>query len=278
MIWFNILYFYCCFFTLFPVISFQALWVRKKALRLPEPVGAREILTEVEVESEKQEAEQEAVQEAIQKPIKILLTGDSAAAGVGVETQNDALLGKLQQQLLSEDNTAASICLLAKAGLASQGLLELLQKENPRRFDIAVVSIGVNDVTRFTSLKAWNTNVSLIYQLLVQKFGCKLVIFSGLPPMAEFPAIPQPLRYVLGLRAAMLNNALEKSLITLPFGRLLTVNLLNNNFHTYSHSVKRKPLLNANMMAIDGFHPSSAGYAIWAKQIVTLIKENNTPW
>ena len=55
----------------------QALLLRKHALRLPEATGAR------------QGSSGEGA------PLRVLIIGDSSAAGVGVSTQHDALAGQL---------------------------------------------------------------------------------------------------------------------------------------------------------------------------------------
>ena len=73
-------------------------------------------------------------------PLRILVTGDSAAAGVGVELQNDALAGQLANCL--QDTLYCEWELHAKSGFTSQDILP------QSSFDIAVVSVGANDVTK----------------------------------------------------------------------------------------------------------------------------------
>lgn len=61
--------------TLIPALIIQGKKVKKNTPRLPEPEGVREGIT------------------GQGKKLSILILGDSAAAGVGVKTQEDALLG-----------------------------------------------------------------------------------------------------------------------------------------------------------------------------------------
>ncbi|WP_269521093.1 SGNH/GDSL hydrolase family protein [Alteromonas sp. BMJM2] len=252
MIWFNVLALNIGLIVILPVIIIQAIWVRKKTLRLPEPSGARQLKSEPS----------DSKSEDKKIPFNVLVIGDSAAAGVGVSTQTDALTGKLYQTLSQSfgDPYAVSITLHARTGLTSSGIITLLKQAQNCRYDVAVVSIGVNDVTRFTSLKAWRSNLRQIHHCLLQQSLCKLVIYSGVPPMHAFPAIPQPLRFILGQRASLLNRVLASTVSMLPFSRLLQLNLFNFNGEAI-----------AELMAEDGFHPSDVGYALWAEQIVTLI-------
>jgi lysophospholipase L1-like esterase len=253
LIWFNVLALNIGLLVILPIIAIQAIWVRKKTLRLPEPSGKRHIKSKLEVlESEGQKV-----------PFNVLVVGDSAAAGVGVSTQSDALIGKLNQALSQSlgESYAVSVTLHARTGLASSDIIALLKHEQSCRYQVVVVSIGVNDVTRFTSLTTWRNSLRQIHHFLLQKFLCDLVIYTAVPPMHAFPAIPQPLRFVLGQRASLLNRVLASTIGILPFSRLLQLNIFD---------VKGEAI--AELMAEDGFHPSSVGYALWAKQIVSLVR------
>ena len=254
MIWFNVLALNIGLLVILPIIAIQAIWVRKKTLRLPEPSGARHLKSELS----------DSKSEDKKIPFSVLVIGDSAAAGVGVSTQSDALTGKLYQALSQSlgESYAVSVTLHARTGLASSDIIALLKHEQSCRYQVVVVSIGVNDVTRFTSLTTWRNSLRQIHHFLLQKFLCDLVIYTAVPPMHAFPAIPQPLRFVLGQRASLLNRVLASTIGILPFSRLLQLNIFD---------VKGEAI--AELMAEDGFHPSSIGYALWADQIAELVRE-----
>ncbi len=69
---------------LLPILFVQGNKVRKNTPRLLEPKGERE----------------GGIGQG--KPLSLLILGDSAAAGVGVETQKDALSGAIIQELQNE--------------------------------------------------------------------------------------------------------------------------------------------------------------------------------
>jgi hypothetical protein len=72
-----------------------------------------------------------------------------------------------------------------------------------------VVSIGVNDATGRTRSAKWTERLATLIELLKAKFGVAHILLSSLPPMHAFPALPQPLRWYLGMRARQLNGMLQ---------------------------------------------------------------------
>lgn len=93
---------------LLPLLWLQARYVRRVTPRMPEPPGSREGT-------------------AGSGPlIRLLVAGDSGAAGVGAPTQDQALCGQLVR-CLSLHHTV-EWCVLAVKGLDSPGLITLLQK------------------------------------------------------------------------------------------------------------------------------------------------------
>lgn len=273
----------------------QGLRVRKKTLKLPEPTGSRvgccHCINKVASKADfKDHAHSKS-------SLALLIAGDSAAAGVGVSTQKQALSGWLVESLSA--NYCINWELKAKTGANSTDLLSMLQRAKPnseptvdsnstppslltstqilnstydfhtpiecRAFDVAVISIGVNDVTGFTSLRKWRSNLTQIIEILKARYQCKFIVFTALPPMHEFPALPQPLRWVLGQKAKYLNAALLK-LVNKYHGvnvLTLTLNPIDNSQSNNTH----------NYMADDGFHPQVAGYHLWSNAVVKLVNE-----
>jgi lysophospholipase L1-like esterase len=221
---------------LMPLLIIQVIWVKLTFLRLEEPKGAR------------------SGKCGEGKRVKLLIIGDSAAAGVGVDEQKDALSGQLVHYLAS-NNKAVDWRLIAKTGFTSVDLIEELTLLTEEPFDYVVISIGVNDVTHLTSASRWTVNIKIIIDLLNTKFGRPNIIITSVPPMQQFSSIPNPLRWLLGQRATYLNNLLANLTKDKEFYTLLTFDF---------------PFV-AEYLAKDGFHPSKLSYNIWAKQAVDGI-------
>ncbi|WP_297800538.1 SGNH/GDSL hydrolase family protein [Arenimonas sp. GDDSR-1] len=218
-----------------PLLLLQGLYVRKVTPRLPEPPGPR------------------SGELGDGQPLRLLILGDSAAAGVGAATQSDGLSGQLIQKL--KGSYRISWKLWAGNGRTSAQCLALLDAHDAETFDTVVISLGVNDVTSGVSLAAWQAQQAQLADLLRGKFAAKRILFTALPPMHHFPALPQPLRHVLGVRAKTFNRVLQAFVSTRDDCRLLQFGAP----------------MQAEFMAVDGFHPSAVTYGLWAEQAAKAL-------
>jgi lysophospholipase L1-like esterase len=222
-------------YSLAPLLLGQGVYVKKTIQRLPEPSGARRGVN------------------GSGQALRLLVLGDSAAAGVGVETQTDALLGQLVSHL--EGRFETHWALIAKTGATSASTLKHLHKIPSEPFDAVVISLGVNDVTANHSLERFLKNQQSIVALLHEKFGVSLIVVSGFPPVGLFPALPQPLRWYLGLQSRRFDRALARVVNTQTDCVYFRQNLSND----------------PTLMAADGFHPGARAYALWARETAALI-------
>lgn len=219
-----------------PILLAQALYVRGTTERLPEPPGPR------------------AGRLGKGPRLRLLICGDSAAAGVGVEHQREALSGQLAQRL--KQDFQLSWCLAATTGHNTRDAIARLQEARPRPLDVALCSLGVNDVTTGVRPEQWRTQLDTLHTLLRERFGVRQVLFAAVPPMQHFPALPRPLRNVMGRIAGQLDRALEDWTLAAP-GR------------------QRLPLdggLDPAHMARDGFHPGAPIYARVAEAAAAAIR------
>lgn len=225
--------------ALIPAIALQGYLVKKNTLRLMEPSGEREGVI------------------GQGKELSLLILGDSAAAGVGVEFQQDALLGNILRKL--KDHFKIQYTLHAKTGHTTPQVIKSISNLPQVHYDVVVTSVGVNDVTKFSSPSAWLKQQEQLYQLISKKFSPNLVIAACVPPMQLFPALPNPLGWLLGQYAKQMNQKLRK----FAFNK--------ENMLLIEYDVEHYQALNIEMAA-DGFHPSKAVYDIWATQVVDKIQ------
>jgi len=212
-----------------PLLLLQARSVRRRMPRLPEPEGAR------------------SGQVGRGPMLRLLMAGDSAAAGVGAETQDAALAGRLVERL--SEHLQVQWRLSARTGLTTAQIAARLAGAADGGFDVAVLSAGVNDVTGRLDPGQWRVALEHLTGVLRDHGGVRHIVFAPLPPVHRFPALPQPLRWFLGTRAQAFNRQLatfvasqtDCSLVALEFG------------------------FDRNWMARDGFHPGPSAYALWAE-------------
>jgi lysophospholipase L1-like esterase len=137
-----------------------------------------------------------------------------------------------------------------------QDLVNDLLSAASERFDVALVSVGVNDVTGRTSAGDWRARLARMIELLQARYGVQFILLTSLPPMHLFPALPQPLRWYLGARAKQLDRLL---------GSVATG-------HSQCERLRLALPLSGPAIAADGFHPGAAAYAAWAHQAAAAIR------
>lgn len=184
-------------------------------------------------------------------PLTLLALGESTVAGVGVATHEEAITGQLARALSARLARPVSWRACGKNGATVRAGLERLMLRVPEQpVDIVLVAFGVNDTTAFHSVSRWRADLQALLQALEARCRPGLVLLSGVPPIAEFPALPQPLRWVMGLKAQALDRAAHALAARLP--------------HTHHVPFALMPR-DHGMRAADGYHPSGTGCAAWAE-------------
>jgi len=209
-----------------PLLLAQALYVRRVTPRLPEPPGERSGVF------------------GSGPDLRLMIIGDSAAAGVGARCQRQALSGRLVYFLGGHFRVTWKLD--AQTGRTIKDVVAVI-----------VASVGVNDATRATPVKKWISCHEKLIDIATRKLDCRHILLSSVPPMHLFPALPQPLRWYLGERAKRLNNALEQHLAGCGCCRVV------------SPDFPPEPAF----MAADGFHPGPVAYSHWARHLAGIIRE-----
>lgn len=219
-----------------PLLLGQGAYTRAVTPRLAEPQGPR------------------AGREGRGPVLRLLIAGDSAGAGVGVDDQREALSGRLVAALAPHFDLHWQ--LVAQTGYTTLDLLERLQREPAQPFDVVILSLGVNDVTGAVRTGTWLARQRRLVTLLQQRFGAKRVLISSVPPMHRMRALPQPLRWMLGSRARRFNADLAVAVAGWSGCELLSVALP----------------LDPESLAADGFHPGWLAYQQWALQLAERVR------
>lgn len=214
--------------ALAPLLYRQADHVRRTVTKLPEPEGIRR-----------------GVEGRGSVPLRLLVAGDSSAAGVGTRSQDDALARPLARALAERLGQPVRWQLVARTGLTSAATLDLLREQPSEAADVAVVVVGVNDITHEVPLPlALRQRLHIVHWLQAHR-GVRHVVFPALPDMGKFPAVPQPLRWYAGLHASRNNRAQAR-------------------WAAQHAGVSHAPLdgvTDARHFSEDGFHPGPPLYA-----------------
>ncbi|MDN5664897.1 MAG: SGNH/GDSL hydrolase family protein [Psychrobacter sp.] len=252
-----------------PIYLYQGIKVKRDTVRLPEPTGERcGRVTLVSATKTLAQASKPALQ--------LMIVGDSAAAGVGTLTQQEALAGKLipilQQQPIIHSQFAEIVwSLQATTGHTSFDILRRLYvlSAPSEPVDLMVLSVGVNDTTANVSPDQWQQQLEQIITIAQRKFGARKIVFSSLPPMAQMPALPAPLNAFIGAKAMALDKVLQNVCQAQGGVHYMAADFaMMAEMHSGSG-----PIDSAAMFASDGFHPSSLTYGLWAQQLAALIAQ-----
>ena len=218
-----------------PVLLAQAVFVVARALRLPEAAGPR------------------AGSIGSGPPLRLMILGDSSAAGVGVTHQDAALAGQLSAALAAQHTVHWQ--LIARTGATTDVARQMLREAAPAPADIVVTALGVNDITRGKRLSRWRASQRALRAEIRSLTGARRLYVSGVPPLGAFPLLPNPLRWTLGRNATRADAGLRADLAAEP-------------------DVVYMPFtapLDASLMAEDGFHPGPEIYAEWARVLASRI-------
>ncbi|MBL8385020.1 MAG: SGNH/GDSL hydrolase family protein [Burkholderiales bacterium] len=183
-------------------------------------------------------------------PLSLLAIGESTVAGVGAATHADALTGQLARGLAAATGRRVAWQAHGLSGATvAQARASLLPGIAGSPLDLIVVAFGVNDVLEHTRPARYAERVAALVAALRARGGPAPALLCAAPPMARFPSLPAPLSTYLGARAQLLNRALHRA-------RIERATLV-------TPAVRIEPAL----FAEDGFHPSPAGYAVWAEAL-----------
>ncbi|MAB99149.1 MAG: lysophospholipase [Pseudomonadaceae bacterium] len=234
--------------ALSPVVLPMAVLTRRKALRLMPAAGEQAGVAGAALAGE---------------PLRLLVLGESTAVGVGVSCMQLALAGQLAGAMSQRFSRPVAWQVCGENGITAAKLHQRYVSQRSVTtpaagpHDLVVVLLGVNDTTHLSSLKRWQASLQQIVHSLQHQAQTTAdrVVFSGVPPLQHFTALPWLFRRLLGLRAVMLDRAMRES-ATATGAQYLALDM---DFA-------------AHLMAVDGYHPSAAGYRLWADNLLLGVR------
>lgn len=189
--------------------------------------------------------------------VKLLVIGESTVAGLGARTHETALAGQFAKFLSRKIKKSVRWTVVGKNGVTARRTIEELVPQIPaEKFDYIVVGLGGNDVLKLSSPRQWRRAMTQLISILREQNPQAKIFITNVAAVNLSPALPQPIRGILWQLSKMHNaNILE----------------FVKNFEDVFYYPQPKEVP-ADFFS-DGIHPSEAGYAIWAEEIIkTLMK------
>ncbi|MFI5935562.1 SGNH/GDSL hydrolase family protein [Actinoplanes sp. NPDC051494] len=195
--------------------------------------------------------------------LRMVLLGDSAAIGVGVEWLSETVGGQLAR-LLAEgtQESGPRHVLLSSVGVAGSRSTDLATQVARAllgdRPDVAVVLIGANDATGLRSAEESAVHLGNAVRRL-RDAGVQVVV-GTCPDLGATRSIAQPLRQVTGWLGRRMARAQALS-VTESGGTVVDLG-------EETGAVFRA---DAGTLCYDGFHPSADGYRVWAHALYPAV-------
>lgn len=198
-------------------------------------------------------------------PLRLVLLGDSAALGVGVDRVDDTVGGQLAR-LLAEGAGSPSggerQVLLSSVGVSGSRSADLatqvaraLLGERP---DVAVILIGANDAIGLRRPGEAAAHLEAAVRRL-RAAGVRVVV-GTCPDLGAVRAIAPPLRQLAGYAGRRVARA--QTLAVLKAGGTV-VDLAAGTGPVFR--------ADAGTLCHDGYHPSADGYRVWAHALLPAV-------
>ena len=193
-------------------------------------------------------------------PLRLVLLGDSAALGVGVDRVADTVGGQLAELMAQETGrrrvelSSVGVSGSRSTDLATQVARALLGD----RPDVAVVLIGANDATALRRPGEAAAYLGAAVRRL-RDAGVEVVV-GTCPDLGAARAIAPPLRQIVG----WLGRRIARAQVRAVHDAGGTVVDLG----TETGPVFRA---DAGTLCYDGYHPSADGYRVWAYALLPAV-------
>jgi lysophospholipase L1-like esterase len=186
--------------------------------------------------------------------IRLLAVGESTVSGVGLASGEESVAATTARALARMTGRPIAWRAEGLSGATVRDARErLLPGISPEPADLVVVAFGVNDATAYRSPATFADDLAELVMAVRSRVGDAAVVVGGVAPLNCFPALPWPLRDILGWRSLALQAAADQLAERLP--RVV---------------VERIPALEPDLFASDGFHPNQRAHTIWGEEIASL--------
>lgn len=207
------------------------------------------------------EAEVQPFRSGTDVDLHLMVFGDSTATGYGCRQPAEVPGALIARALARRTRKRVRLSTKAIVGATSKGLagqVDAMFVAGPPP-DVAVIMIGANDVTALNGIAGSVQRLRAAVRRL--RAGGAIVVVGTCPKFGAISAIPQPLRWVAHARACQLARAQTQAVraaggVAVPFA----------DFHApefHDHPER--------LFATDQYHPSAAGYALAASQMIPAL-------
>ncbi|ORE97863.1 SGNH/GDSL hydrolase family protein [Aurantimonas sp. 22II-16-19i] len=226
---------------LLPVYVWQGLQTRRRVLRMVPPMGRTSGCLGAETAGDAE--------------VKLLVIGDSSAAGVGVDRIDDSLGPKLAERIAALTGLSVFWRAAGANSAVSAEIRDHVVPNLPREaFTHIVLMIGTNDAKNFHGGRRFKKSFGSLLYALKAKWPEARIVWSPPVDLKRVPALPRGLAHVLELRARIVRKIGAR--LCAERGAIVATTL---------------PRVEPAGFSRDGFHASVEGYAYYANHLVNYV-------
>ena len=193
---------------------------------------------------------------------RVVWLGDSTAAGVGASSAAGALPSQVADGLGA---SGVSVAVLAVSGArVADVLADQVPKVAGLRPDLILISVGANDTIHLTGRGTFRQTYAQLMRALPAGVP---VVLLGVPDMGAIPRFAQPLRAVSGWRGRHIDAEVRQ--VAASTGAVYA-DIAGPTGPPFRHDPGR-------YFAADDFHPSDAGYGLWAAAVLKVLRNFSLP-
>jgi len=186
-------------------------------------------------------------------PIKYVALGDSTGAGIGAK--EGGYVARLFRRILAVRPGSDLTNLCVSGATTSDVLRNQLQRGLKQNPNLVTLGIGINDIGHGVSDEQFAKNYEEILSAL-KKGTTATIVVTNVPDISTAPRIPEIIRPEYQRLITEFNGKLEE--IAARHGVIV--------FDVYTTTHQELPA-HPEFFSADGFHPSDAGYELWAERM-----------
>ena len=194
----------------------------------------------------------------ITEPINYLALGDST--GVGVGARNGGYVARLFKRIVAArpDSKLTNLCV---SGATTDDVLrDQLEQGLATKPNLITLGIGINDIGHGVSIEDFAKSFETLVSRLKNEAHARIVV-SNLPDISSAPRVPE---FARGQYQQMI-AAFNQRLGAIAARYDVTV------FDVQKITHEQLPA-HPEFFSTDGFHPSDAGYELWADEMWPVMK------
>ena len=192
-------------------------------------------------------------------PLRFVVLGDSIAYGTGARRIDDTL-GRLVAAALIAQGFDVDLHVVAVPGAQSAQLPAQVRRAEPLAPDLALIVIGANDLARFVPPDVAAADLGAAVSAL--RAGGTDVVVVPAPDMSSVPFVPPAFRATVQAVCHLLQQR-QAQVVESAGGRVADIGA----------AVGAAFAADAGMFSGDRFHPSTAGYARIAAELIPRVVE-----